>query len=297
MIDNVKIADRMVGGDHPSFIVAEIGINHNGDLDLVRKLVSAAVTAGCDAVKFQKRTIDVVYTAEELDKPRESPFGTTNRELKEALEFDRDAYAAIDEYCHMMGIMWFCSSWDEASVDFIEQFNPPCYKIASASLTDDSLLRRHREYGRPIILSTGMSSLEEIDHAVEVVGTDNLILLHATSTYPTQPVELNLRGIGMLRERYGVPVGYSGHETGLSTTVAARALGACVIERHITLDRAMWGSDQAASVEPIGFFRLNRDIRAVEMALGNGVKVVYDSEVPVREKLRRVGLQPLAAAN
>ena len=297
MIDTVDIAGRRVGYDEPSFVVAEIGINHNGDLGLARKLISAAVTAGCDAVKFQKRTVDVVYSAEELERPRESPFGTTNGDLKRGLEFDEEAFAAIDEYCRMLGIMWFSSCWDEASVDFIEQFDPPCYKIASASLTDDDLLRHHRQYGRPIILSTGMSELEEIDHAVEVLGTDDLILLHATSTYPSQPAELNLRAIATLRERYGVPVGYSGHEVGLSTTVAARALGACMIERHITLDRAMWGSDQAASVEPFGFQRLVRDIRAVESALGDGVKVVYDSEIPVQEKLRRVGLHRVAAAN
>jgi N-acetylneuraminate synthase len=293
----VDIAGRPVGHDEPSFIVAEIGINHNGDLGLARKLISAAVTAGCDAVKFQKRTVDVVYTAEDLARPRESPFGTTNGDLKRGLELDQDAFAAIDEYCRMLGILWFASCWDEGSVDFLEPFDPPCYKIASASLTDDSLLRHHRRYGRPIILSTGMSELEEIDHAVEILGTDDLVLLHATSTYPSQPTELNLRAIATLRERYGVPVGYSGHEVGLSTTVAARALGACMIERHITLDRAMWGSDQAASVEPFGFQRLVRDVRAVETALGDGVKVVYDSEIPVQEKLRRVGWRRFAAAN
>lgn len=297
MINIVNIAGRQVGDDRPSLVVAEIGINHNGDLNLVRKLISAAATAGCDAVKFQKRTVDVVYSGEELARPRESPFGTTNGELKRALELDEAAYSAIDEYCRMLGIMWFASCWDEASVDFIEQFEPPCYKVASASLTDEGLLRHHRQYGRPIILSTGMSDLEEIDRAVEVLGTDDLIILHATSTYPSQPAELNLRAIATLRERYGVPIGYSGHEVGLSTTVAARAIGACVIERHITLDRAMWGSDQAASVEPFGFHRLIKDIRAVESALGDGVKVVYDSEIAVREKLRRVGLRPLATAN
>lgn len=297
MINIVNIAGRQVGDDRPSLVVAEIGINHNGDLNLVRKLISAAATAGCDAVKFQKRTVDVVYSGEELARPRESPFGTTNGELKRALELDEAAYSAIDEYCRMLGIMWFASCWDEASVDFIEQFEPPCYKVASASLTDEGLLLHHRQYGRPIILSTGMSDLEEIDRAVEVLGTDDLIILHATSTYPSQPAELNLRAIATLRERYGVPIGYSGHEVGLSTTVAARAIGACVIERHITLDRAMWGSDQAASVEPFGFHRLIKDIRAVESALGDGVKVVYDSEIAVREKLRRVGLRPLATAN
>jgi N-acetylneuraminate synthase len=272
-------------------VVAEIGINHNGELGLARKLISAAVTAGCDAVKFQKRTVDVVYGTDELARPRESPFGATNGDLKRGLEFTRDDFAAIDEYCRLLGIMWFSSCWDEASVDFVAEFEPPCYKIASASLTDDALLRYHRGFDRPVILSTGMSELDEIDHAVDVLGTHDLVLLHSTSTYPSQPAELNLRAIATLRERYGVPVGYSGHEVGLATTVAARALGACVIERHITLDRAMWGSDQAASVEPFGFQRLVRDIRAVESALGDGVKVVYDSEIPVQEKLRRVGLR------
>ena len=280
----------------PSFVVAEIGINHNGDVGLARKLIAAAVTAGCDAVKFQKRTIDVVYSAEELERPRESPFGTTNGELKRALEFGEEEFRAIDEYCRMLGTVWFASCWDEASVDFLEPFDPPCYKIASASLTDDDLLRHHRQYGRPVILSTGMSELDEIDHAVEVLGTDDLILLHATSTYPSQPNELNLLAIATLRERYGVPVGYSGHEVGLATSVAARALGACMIERHITLDRAMWGSDQAASVEPFGFHRLIKDVRAVEAALGDGVKVVYESELPVQEKLRRVGMRRAATA-
>jgi N-acetylneuraminate synthase len=297
VIDSVEIADRRVGYDEPSFVVAEIGINHNGDIGLARKLISAAVTAGCDAVKFQKRTVDVVYSAEELARPRESPFGTTNGELKRALELDEEGFQAVDEYCRMLGIMWFTSCWDEASVDFMERFDPPCYKIASASLTDDDLLRHHRQYGRPIILSTGMSEIDEIDHAVEVLGTDDLIILHATSTYPSQPNELNLLAIPMLRERYGVPVGYSGHEVGLSTTVAARALGACMIERHITLDRAMWGSDQAASVEPFGFQRLIRDVRAVESAMGDGVKVLYDSEIPVQEKLRRVGLRRVVSAS
>jgi N-acetylneuraminate synthase len=292
----VEIAGRRIGEDEATFIVAEIGINHNGDLGLVRKLIAAASTAGCDAVKFQKRTVDVVYTGEELERHRESPFGSTNGDLKRGLELDEDAYSAIDEYCRLLGIAWFASCWDERSVDFIERFDPPCYKIASASLTDDGLLRHHRRYGRPIILSTGMSDLEEIDHAVEVLGTDDLVLLHAVSTYPSPPSDLNLRAIGTLRERYGVPVGYSGHEVGLATTVAARALGACVIERHITLDRAMWGSDQAASVEPFGFQRLIRDVRAVEAALGDGDKVVVDSEIPIREKLRRVDSRRLAIA-
>ena len=286
---NVRIGDTWVGDGKPCFVVAEIGINHNGSLDTTRKLIAAAALAGCQAVKFQKRTVEVVYSREELARPRESPFGKTNGELKRGLELGYDAYRAVDDYCKSHQVMWFASCWDEASVDFIEQFSPPCYKIASASLTDDSLLRHHRQSRRPIILSTGMSSLAQIDHAVEVLGTADLILMHCTSTYPSKVEELNLRGIGALRKRYGVPVGYSGHEVGLATSLAAAVLGACIVERHITLDRAMWGSDQAASVEPQGFVRLVRDIRAVEAALGDGVKRVYDSEIPIMDKLRRVG--------
>lgn len=291
MSDKVKIGERVVGDGEPCYVVAEIGINHNGEMELARKLISASLLAGCDAVKFQKRTVDVVYTPEELERPRESPFGTTNGDLKRGLEFGRDEYQAIDEYCGMHNIAWYASCWDEASVDFIQQFNPPCYKIASASLTDDALLRHHRDTGVPIILSTGMSTLEEIDHAVEVLGTQDLIVMHATSTYPSKLEELDLRVIPTLKERYGVPIGYSGHETGLATTLAAVVLGACMVERHITLDRAMWGSDQAASVEPQGFQRLAKDIRAWEIAAGDGVKKLHASEVPVMEKLRRVGLR------
>ena len=289
MARTVRIGNQWVGDGEPCFIVAEIGINHNGDLDTARKLISAALLAGCDAVKFQKRTIDVVYTAEELAKPRESRFGATNGDLKRGLEFGADAYQEIDRYCKQHKLLWFSSCWDEASVDFMERYEPPCYKIASASLTDDGLLRRHRETGRPIVLSTGMSTIEQVDHAVEVLGTEDLVLMHTNSTYPSAPEELNLGTIATLRERYDVPVGYSGHEVGLSTTVAAATLGACMIERHITLDRAMWGSDQAASVEPPGFARLVRDIHTVRAAMGDGVKRVYTSEVPVMQKLRRVG--------
>jgi N-acetylneuraminate synthase len=269
--------------------VAEIGINHNGNLETAKRLIDAALLAGCDAVKFQKRSVEVVYSPEELARPRESPFGTTNGDLKRGLEFDAEQYAEIDRYCASRKLMWFASCWDEASVDVIEQFHPPCYKIASASLTDDNLLRHHRKTGRPIIASTGMSTLEQIDHSVEVLGQRDLVLLHTTSTYPSEVGELNLRAIPRMAERYGIPIGYSGHEVGLYTTLAAVVLGACVIERHITLDRAMWGSDQAASVEPQGIARLVKDIRAVEKAFGDGVKKVYPSEVPIMQKLRRVG--------
>lgn len=287
-MSEVTIGGITVGRGHPAFVVGEIGINHNGDLDTALALIDAAHDCGCTAVKFQKRTVEVVYTAEELERPRESPFGSSNGELKRGLEFDRAAYEAIDRYCRDKDILWFASCWDKGSVDFIEDFAPPCYKIASASLTDADLLAKHRETGRPLILSVGMSSLEQVDRAVEVLGTENLVLLHTCSTYPSRLEDLNLTAIPALRDRYGVPVGYSGHETGLVTTIAAVALGAVMVERHITLDRSMWGSDQAASVEPVGLRRLVRDIRAVEAAMGDGQKRIMESEIPVRDKLRRV---------
>jgi len=284
----IKIGNTLVGDGHPCYVVAEIGINHNGDLKIAKKLIDVAVTSGCQAVKFQKRTIEVVYSAEELARPRESPFGTTNGDLRYGLEFGLEQYREIDRYCKERKIDWFASCWDEASVDFIDQFGVSCYKIASASLTDDNLLRHTRAKGRPILLSTGMSSLEQIDHAVDVLGKQDLVLLHTCSAYPAMYEELNLRVIPLLRERYGIPVGYSGHETGLSTSIATIALGACVVERHITLDRAMWGSDQAASVEPGGFERLVKYVRVTEASLGDGVKRVYASELPSLRKLRRV---------
>ena len=284
----VRIGDRNVGDGQPCYVIAEIGINHNGDVAQAKRLVSVALAAGCDAVKFQKRTIEVVYTPDELAKPRESPFGETNGDLKRGLELGLDQYREIDRFARDCGIPWFASCWDEAAVDFIDRFNPPCFKIASASLTDDNLLRHTRAKGRPIILSTGMSTLEQIDHAIDVLGKRELILLHTCSTYPSQYNELNLRVIPILRERYDVPVGYSGHETGLASSVAAAAIGACIMERHITLDRAMWGSDQAASLEPNGINRLVRDIRLVESSMGDGVKRVAPSEVAVMQKLRRV---------
>ena len=287
--DTVTIGDRRIGAGQASYVIAEIGINHNGDIDLAKKLISVAVTAGCDAVKFQKRTVDVVYTAAELATPRENPFGSTNGDLKRALEFDFDDYREIDAFCKSVKMPWFASPWDEASVDFLEQFDVPCHKVASASLTDDALLRHIRSKGRPIILSTGMSRSDEIDHAVEVLGKKDLILLHACSTYPAQYDELNLQVIPVLHRQYGVPVGYSGHETGITTSVAAVVLGASVVERHITMDRAMWGSDQAASLEPNGIVRLVRDIRLVEQSMGDGVKRVYEREFPIIKKLRRVG--------
>jgi N-acetylneuraminate synthase len=278
-----------VGEGAPCFVVAEIGINHNGDLAIAKQLIDVAVSAGCSAVKFQKRTVDVVYTAEELARTRESPFGNTNGELKRALEFDKSAYREIARHCAERGILWFASCWDEASVDFIEAFDPPCYKIASPSLTDDRLLAYTRAQGKPIIMATGMSTLDQIDHAVGILGTEQLVILHACSTYPAHYEELNLRVIPELARRHPVPIGYSGHETGIPSSVAAVVMGACMVERHLTLDRSMWGTDQAASLEPNGMHRLVRDIRLVETAMGDGVKRVLDRELPVLEKLRRVG--------
>ena len=288
-MSEIKVGNKMVGDGHPSYLIAEIGINHNGDVSLAKKLISVAVAAGFDAIKFQKRTIDVVYTKEELAKPRENPFGPTNGDLKRGLEFGLDAYREIDHYCKEVNIPWFASCWDEQAVDFISQFDVPCYKIASASLTDDSLLRYTRTKGKPVILSTGMSTLEQIDKAVRILGKENLVVMHASSTYPANYDELNLKCIPMLRERYGVPVGYSGHETGLASSVAAAVLGACMVERHVTMNRASWGSDQAASLEPSGTMRLARDIRLVEMSMGDGVKRLLPREVPIMDKLRRIG--------
>ena len=291
MKKEIKIGDKMVGDGHPCYLIGEIGINHNGNMDIAKSLITVAKNAGWNAVKFQKRTIDIVYTAEELAKPRENPFGPTNGDLKRGLEFGLEQYQKIDEFCREMEIPWLASPWDEPSVDFLEKFPVPCYKIASASLTDDSLLRRVRATGKPILLSTGMSTYPEVDHAVDVLGKENIILIHTCSCYPSHYNELNLRVIPELRKRYGVLVGYSGHETGIPSSVAAAALGACIVERHITIDRSMWGSDQAASLEPSGITRLARDIRLVETSMGDGVKRVEEREIAVMKKLRRVGLK------
>ena len=284
---DIIVGNKKIGQKNPCYIIAEIGINHNGDIEIAKKLINYAKGAGCDVVKFQKRTIETVYSKEELEKPRENPFGNTNGDLKRGLEFGKEQYDEIDRYCKAVDIDWFASCWDEASVDFIDAYNVPCHKVASASLTDDDLLKHIKSKGKPVMLSTGMSTLEEVDHAVEILGKENLVLLHAVSTYPSSYEQLNLRVIETLQNRYHVPVGYSGHETGIASTVAAVALGVCVVERHITCDRAMWGSDQAASLEPNGLHRVVRDIRIIEMSLGTPEKVCYDFEIPIKNKLRR----------
>lgn len=285
----ITIGDKKIGPGESTYIIGEIGINHNGCLETAKRIIDAAVVAGCDAVKFQKRTPDLCVPAHQRDVQRETPWGIMSYiDYKHRIEFGAREYAEIDRYCSERGIHWFASSWDPVALEFIEQFEPVAHKVASASLTDIPLLERLRDTGRPIILSSGMSTMDEIRRGVEVVGTENLILCHSTSAYPCKPELLNLRMVQTLTEEFpGVPIGYSGHETGLQTTVSAVALGACVVERHITLDRAMWGTDQAASVEPGGLGRLVRDIRIIERALGDGIKVVYDEEIPIKKKLRR----------
>ncbi|HMB96326.1 MAG TPA: N-acetylneuraminate synthase family protein, partial [Tepidisphaeraceae bacterium] len=288
MIQSVSIGDRAIGNANPVYIIGEIGLNHNGDVEIARKLIDVAKLAGCDAVKFQKRTPELCVPIEQRDIMRETPWGLmTYLEYRRRVEFGEDQYAQIDEHCRKVGIDWFASCWDEPSVDLIERFAPVCHKIASACLTDEALLRRINETNRPIILSTGMSDLDQIKAAIKLLDPQRLILCHTTSSYPCKSDELNLRCIESLANEFGVPVGYSGHEVGLQATYAAVALGACLIERHITLDRAMWGSDQAASVEPAGLIRLVRDIRVIESALGDGRKRVYESEKSVMAKLRR----------
>ena len=277
-----------MGPGHPAYLIAEIGINHNGDPEIAERLIDAAVLAGCDAVKFQKRTPELCVPPEQRNLMRDTPWGIMSyMDYRNRVEFGLAEYQKIDSYCRAKRIHWFASCWDIPSVDFIEKFNPVCYKVASASVTDDDLLRRINATGRPVILSSGMSTMDQIRHAVSLFDKDRLVLTHSTSTYPCKTEELNLRVITVLSEEFGVPIGYSGHEVGLQTTYAAVVLGACVVERHITLDRAMWGGDQAASVEPSGFSRLVRDIRIIEKSLGDGHKKVYESELPVMKKLRR----------
>jgi len=289
MTREVKIGNTWVGEGHPTYVIAEIGINHNGDMANTRKLIDAAKHAGVDAVKFQKRTPEICVPDDQKNAMRETPWGyITYLEYRYKVEFGEAEYREIDQYCKNVGIDWFASVWDEAAVDFLEPFEPVCYKIPSASLTDSNLLKKIRSTNRPVILSTGMSTMEQIRKAVKIIGLDNLVITHATSTYPCEPEELNLRMIETLRNEFPVPIGYSGHEVGLIPSVLAAGLGACLVERHITLDRAMWGGDQAASVEPSGFERLVKYIRVAENALGDGVKKVYESELSSLKKLRRV---------
>ncbi|MDF2507091.1 MAG: N-acetylneuraminate synthase [Microbacterium sp.] len=286
----VSIGSRVIGGGRPAYVIAEIGLNHNGDVDIAKKLIDVAARAGADAVKFQKRTPEISTPEHMRDVPRETPWGVMSYlDYRRRVEFGRDEYVEIGDHATMLGLDWFASPWDVPSVDFLEELNVVAHKVASASLTDTELLVRLRETGKPVILSTGMSTIEQIDRALDTLGTDRVVLMHATSTYPLEPEEANLRVIATLRDRYpGVPVGYSGHERGLQISLAAVAIGAVAVERHITLDRTMWGSDHAASLEPTGLEHLVRDIRVIERATGDGVKRVFDSERAPMAKLRRV---------
>ena len=271
-------------------IIAEIGINHNGDLKITKKLIDGAVKAGCDMVKFQKRTIDLVYTEQELNKPRESPWGTTNREQKCGLEFSKKEYNEIDRYCKEKGIQWLASAWDVESQFFLRQYNLQYNKVASAMLTDRSLLEVIAREGRYTFISTGMSTIEQIEKAVEIFKEADcpFELMHCNSTYPMPVDQANLKTINTLREKFNCKVGYSGHEAGIIVSVAAVVLGATSIERHITLDRSMYGSDQAASLEIGGLIKMAKYIRDVETAMGTGEKVVTDKEREIAKKLRKI---------
>ncbi|MDQ3194040.1 MAG: N-acetylneuraminate synthase family protein [Bacteroidota bacterium] len=286
----VGIGNSYIGDGERVYIIAEIGINHNGSVKLAKKLIKGAKSAGCDAVKFQKRTPELCVPKDQWYIERETPWGRMSYiDYRYKIELTNDEYLEIDDYCKKKKIDWFASCWDEKSVDFIEEFDPPLYKAASASLTDINLLMKKRATYKPLMISTGMSTLEEIKTAVKEIGTDKLLIAQSTSTYPCRLEELNLKVIRTLKQIYPeVPIGYSGHETGLAPTCAAVALGATFVERHITLDRAMWGTDQAASVEVVGFHRLVENIRDIERSLGDGVKKVYESELGPRTKLRRV---------
>ena len=291
----VQIGGRRVGEGEPVFIIAEIGINHNGSIELAKKLIDAAVLSGCDAVKFQKRTPEVCVPRDQWDIERDTPWGRmTYLKYRYKVEFGKKEYDDIARHCASRSILWFASCWDEPSVEFMQHYDPPCYKAASACLTDVSLLLKKRQTGKPLIISTGMSTIGEIQYAIDMIGKENLLLAHATSTYPCPPEQLNLKMIQSLKRYYpSVPIGYSGHETGLATTWAAVSLGATFVERHITLDRAMWGSDQAASIEVGGLMRLVQNIRDIEKALGDGKKRVYPDEIKQRNKLRRVQTPPM----
>jgi N-acetylneuraminate synthase len=287
-IQPVKIGNRFVGPGHPCYVIAEIGINHNGDLDIAKQLIKMSAEAGCDAVKFQKRTPELCVPLDQRNVLRETPWGQmTYMDYRYKVEFDEKQYKELADYAQTFNLHLFASPWDVESVDFMVKMKHPVIKIPSASITDVELLEKIATTKLPVIMSTGMSTMDQIDKAVSILNKENLLIAHSTSAYPCDPQELNLRMIPVLQDRFQVPIGYSGHETGLQTTVAAITLGACFVERHVTLDRAMWGSDQSASVEPPGLVRLVRDIRTVEMALGDGIKKVYDSEKKPMSRLRK----------
>jgi N-acetylneuraminate synthase len=290
MTKEVRIGQRRVGPDEPVYVIAEIGINHNGSVELAKRLIDGAVLARCDAVKFQKRTPELCVPRDQWEVMRDTPWGRmTYLAYRHRIEFDADAYAEIDRYCEERDIAWFASCWDEEAVDFMARFDTPCIKAASASISDLGLLAHMARTGRPVMISTGMSTYDEIDAAVRALSRAELLVAHTTSAYPCPAAELNLRMIATLKERYpACPIGYSGHEAGIAPTLAAVAMGACFVERHITLDRGMWGSDQAASIDIGALMTLVAQIRDIERSLGDGVKQVYASEHGPRARLRRV---------
>jgi N-acetylneuraminate synthase len=291
MAREIKIGDRMVGDDHPTYIIAEIGINHNGSVQVAKELIQSSRDAGVDAVKFQKRTPEICVPDHQKNQMRDTPWGYISYlDYRYKVELGQEEYQEIDSFCRSLGIDWLASSWDIPSLTFIDAFDPPAHKVPSALLTDHQLLRAIKETGKPVILSTGMSTMEEIRESVEILGTDNLVICHTTSSYPCPPEELNLKMINTLRENFDCPIGYSGHEVGLVTSALAVGMGACLLERHVTLDRAMWGSDQAASVEPQGVRTLVKYIRVTEKSLGDGKKKVYESEQSSLSKLRRYSI-------
>jgi len=288
MTREIQLGERWVGEGYPTYIIAEIGINHNGSVETARELIKAAYDAGVDAVKFQKRTPEICVPDHQKEQMRQTPWGYISYlDYRYKVEFGQTEYEQIDAYCQSLGIAWLASSWDVPSLAFIEAFEPPAHKVPSALLTDHQLLRAMKDSGRPVILSTGMSTMEEIEEAVAILGMDNLLICHTTSSYPCPPEELNLKMVQTLLNKFRCPIGYSGHEVGLVPSALAVAMGACLVERHVTLDRAMWGSDQAASVEPHGVRTLVKYIRVTEKALGDGQKRVYDSEQSSLKKLRR----------
>jgi len=282
------INNKTIGNGCPCYIICEIGINANSSIDIAKQLIDVAKSAGCNAVKFQKRTIELQYTPEELAQPRISPFGTTNGDLKRALEFDYKAYQEIDRYCKEIGITWLASAWDKPSVDFLEQFDVPAYKIPSARNNNIELIEYIKKTGKPIIMSTGMATFEEIKNIALNMVIDKLALLVCTGSYPARISDLHLNRIDTLRTLFPRNViGYSGHEIGIWPTFAAVVMGAKIIERHISLDRTMFGSDQAASLEPLALQKLVREIRDFEIAAGSYELGMLPCEVEVAKKLKR----------
>ncbi len=284
----IKIHDKIISEDSEPIFIGEIGINHNGSVEIAKKIIDMAKTCGVDFIKFQKRTPELCVPEEVRDRIKETPWGDmTYFEYKKRMEFGYEQFKIIDQYCKKNQIIWFASVWDNPSIQFMEKFNPPCYKIPSAKLTDKELLAELKNLGKPIMLSTGMSTEEEIDKAVNFLNNTKLIIMHCNSSYPAKHSELNLNYIKILKNKYpNHIIGYSGHEEGITPSIIAALLGAKVIERHITIDRAMWGTDQSASIEFSGLRRLVRDLKLLNTWLGDGVKKLYESEIIVKQKLR-----------